>query len=187
MEFLTQLWLPILVAAAFVFVVSAILHMATPLHKDECRKVVDEDALRAVLGKQALAPGDYMIPRPENMKDFCSPAMMEKYRQGPVAVLTVLPPGPPRMGRSLIQWFVFSVVVGMFAGYLAWFTLGAGAAYLSVFRVTGTVAFAGYAFSTVCESIWRGRLWGTTVKYLFGGLLYALATGGAFGWLWPSA
>jgi len=186
-EFLTELWLPILVAAAFVFVISAILHMATPLHADECRKVADEDALRAVLRPQNLAPGQYSIPRPDSMKDMCTPAMMEKYKQGPVALLTVLPAGVPRMGRCLLQWFLFCIVVGVFAGYVAWITLGAGAPYLTVFRVTGTVAFAGYALADIGESIWRGRLWGTTFKYLFGGLLYALATAGAFGWLWPHA
>lgn len=186
MEFLTQLWLPIVVAAALVFVVSSILHMATPLHKNECRKVTGEDALREALRKQALAPGDYGIPRPDSMKDMCSPEMMEKYREGPVALLTVFPPGPPRMGRSLTQWFVFCLVVGAFAAYVGWITLGANATYLARFRITGTVAFAGYSLSGVSESIWRGRPWSTTLAYLFGGLLYALATGGAFGWLWPT-
>ena len=29
------------------------------------------------------------------------------------------------------------------------------------------------------------RAWSTTLKNVFDGLLYALVTAGAFGWLWP--
>jgi len=29
------------------------------------------------------------------------------------------------------------------------------------------------------------RNWGTTLKSVFDGLVYALFTAGAFGWLWP--
>lgn len=184
MEFLAQLWLPIVVASAFVFVVSAVIHMATPLHKGECRKVTNEEPLRVALRAQALKPGDYTVPRPDSMKDMCSPEMLEKYKQGPVALLTVLPNGAPSMGKSLLQWFVLSLVVSSFAAYVAWFALGAEATYRQAFRVTGTVAFAGYALGGISDSIWRGRAWGTTAKYLFDGLLYALVTGGAFGWLW---
>jgi hypothetical protein len=30
------------------------------------------------------------------------------------------------------------------------------------------------------------RPWSVTAKNLFDGLLYALVTGGTFGWLWPA-
>lgn len=184
MEFLTQLWLPIVVASALVFVVSAILHMATPLHKGECAKVTNEEPLRVALRAQALQPGDYTVPRPDSMKDMCSPEMLEKYKQGPNALITVLPNGVPSMGKSLGQWFGLCLVVSCFAAYVAWTALGEAATYRSAFRITGTVAFAGYALGGVSDSIWRGRAWGTTAKYMFDGLLYALATGGVFGWLW---
>jgi hypothetical protein len=184
MDFLAQLWLPIVVASAVVFVLSALLHMVLPLHKDECRKVTNEEPLRQALRAQSLAPGDYTVPRPDSMKDMCSPEMLAKYEEGPVALLTVLPNGVPSMGRSLAQWFVLCLVVSSFAAYVGWFSLGAGAAYRDAFRVAGTVAFAGYALGGISDSIWRGRAWGTTFKYVFDGLLYALATGGVFGWLW---
>ena len=35
MEFLSELWLPILVSAALVWIVSAIIHMLMPWHKSE--------------------------------------------------------------------------------------------------------------------------------------------------------
>ncbi len=62
----------------------------------------------------------------------------------------------------------------------------AGADYLTVFRIAGTIAFLGYAGSTATESIWKGQPWSTTFKHIFDGLVYSLLTGGFFGWLWPS-
>jgi hypothetical protein len=64
-------------------------------------------------------------------------------------------------------------------------TVPAGTEYLHVFRVTGTVAFAGYGLALVQDSIWYGRRWGSTVKSLVDSLIYALLTAGSFGWLWP--
>jgi hypothetical protein len=89
------------------------------------------------------------------------------------------------MGKSLALWFGYSVVVGALAGYVAGLTLGPGADYGTVFRVVSTVAFAGYSLAILQNSIWWHRNWGYTLKTMFDGLVYALLTGGAFGWLWP--
>jgi len=42
-----------------------------------------------------------------------------------------------------------------------------------------------YGVGNFANSIWKGQPWGATAKEIFDGLLYALGTGGAFGWLWP--
>jgi hypothetical protein len=54
-----------------------------------------------------------------------------------------------------------------------------------VFRIAGTVAFAGYALALAQPSIWYGRSWTATLKSMFDGLIYALLTAGTMGWLWP--
>jgi hypothetical protein len=90
------------------------------------------------------------------------------------------------MGKSLALWFVYTLLVGTFAGYTAGITLGPGAPYMTVFRVTGTVAFAGYALALLQHSIWYRRSWRTTIVSTVDGLIFALLTAGAFGWLWPS-
>jgi hypothetical protein len=36
------------------------------------------------------------------------------------------------------------------------------------------------------NSIWYRRGWGFTLRGMFDGLVYALLTAGAFGWLWPA-
>lgn len=184
MEFLTELWMPILVAAALVWVMSAIIHMCTSLHAGECRKLPQESAVSAALRTPALAPGEYALPRPDSMKDMCSPENLAKYEQGPVAIVTVMRNGAPRMGKTLLHWFLFCVIVGSFCAYVGWHALGPKPTYLAAFRLTGTVALAGYSLGNISESIWRGRPWSTTLRYIVDGVLYALLTGGAFGWLW---
>jgi hypothetical protein len=89
------------------------------------------------------------------------------------------------MGGSLAQWFMYSIVIGIFAAYVAGRALQPGAPYLSVFRFAGVTAFAAYAIGGWHESIWYKRSWTATLKNTFDGLLYALVTAGTFGWLWP--
>jgi len=182
---LTALWLPILVSAAFVFIVSSVVHMAMPWHKNEYPAVPDQDKVMSALRPFAIAPGDYMIPRASNMKEMRSPEFKEKFKAGPVMVVTVLPNGQTGMGSSLILWFLYSVVVSLFAGYVAGRALQVGAPYLAVFRFVGATAFLGYTLALWQMLIWYRRTWGTTIKATIDGLLYACVTAGVFGWLWP--
>jgi hypothetical protein len=182
---LLTLWLPILLSAVIVFVASSIIHMATPWHKGDYLKAPNEDKAMDALRPLAIPPGDYMMPLPASMQDLKSPEFLEKRTKGPVMLFTVLPNGPVTMGASLVQWFLYSVVVGIFAAYVAAHTLSAGTPYPQVFRVVGTTAFVGYALALWQLSIWYRRAWGTTIRYTADGLLFALLTAGTFGWLWP--
>lgn len=182
---LTALWLPILLSAVFVFVVSSVIHMASPWHKSDYPKMPNEDQVRDALRPLAIPPGDYMVPRPQSMDEMKSPAFAEKIRQGPVLIVTVLPNEPMSMGRNLSLWFAYSVVVSVFAAYVTGRALSQGSPYLSVFRFAGATAFAGYALALWQLSIWYRRSWSITVKSTIDGLIYALLTAGTFGWLWP--
>ncbi len=184
---LTELWLPILVSAVFVFVASSIIHMALPIHKNDCGMIPGEDKVRELMRNQGVQPGTYAIPRADSMKDMGSSEMIEKYNQGPVAMLTVMPNGAPAIGKSLVLWFIYSVVLSVFAGYVAAIGLGAGADYLAVFRVTGAVSLLGYSVSYLPDVIWKGQPWSNTLKFMFDGAVYGLVTAGTFGWLWPAA
>ena len=182
---LQALWLPILLSSVIVFVVSSVIHMATPWHKSEYPKVPDEEKVMAALRPLAIPPGDYMVPRASSMKEMGSPEFVEKLRNGPVLILTVLPNCAMQMGKSLALWFLYSLVVGIFAAYVAGRALPAGADYLSVFRFASVTAFAGYALALWQMSIWYRRSWLTTFKATVDGLIYALLTAGTLGWLWP--
>jgi hypothetical protein len=182
-----SLWLPIVVAAVLVFVGSSVIHMALTYHRTDWRKLPDEDGAMDALRAFSIPPGDYVVPfagSPEVMK---TEEFQEKANKGPVAFMTVLPPGNPfGMGKQLMQWFVYCLIVSVFAAYLAGRAVGPGADYLSVFRFAGFTAFACYAVAGWQRSIWYYQNWGMTIKNTVDGLIYGLLTAGAFGWLWPS-
>lgn len=184
MEFLTDLWLPILVSGVFVFIASSVIHMALPIHKGDYQKLSSEDAVLDAMRKNGVSPGDYMFPCASSMKEMGSPEMMAKFSQGPVGYMTVLPNGPPAIGKSLFQWFVFTLVVSLFTAYLGSHALDADADPRAIFRITGTVAVLGYAVGNVPSSIWKGQSWVVTAKFLFDGLVYGVVTGATFAWLW---
>ena len=179
------LWLPILVSAVLVFLVSSLVHMVLGYHRSDYRKLPNEAEVMAALRGAALNPGLYHFPHAASPKDMGTPEMVAKCKLGPVGLLTVMPSSAPAMPKFLGQWFVYCLLVSVFVAYLAGRTLPPGTAYLQVFRVAGTAAFLAYGLSEIVGSIWRGQLWSTTLKNLFDGLLYALVTAGAFGWLWP--
>jgi hypothetical protein len=181
---LAALWLPILLSAVIVFVVSSVIHMLTGWHASDYPKLANEDRVMDALRPLGLSPGDYMMPRPANQQEMKSPAFVEKVKRGPVVMMTVMP-GSMGMGKQLTGWFVYAVVVGFFAAYVASRALPPGSPYLQVFRFVGATAFIGYAVALWQMSIWYHRAWLTTFKATVDGLIYALLTAGTFGWLWP--
>jgi hypothetical protein len=181
-----SLIVPILVASVIVFVASSIIHMFTPFHKGDMKKVPNEDGVMSALRNFNLAPGDYAMPLPSSMAAMGSPEFQAKMAAGPVVMMTVRPSGKHNMNTALVWWFVYSIVISLFAGYVTGVALGPGADYLKVFQVAGCVAFTGYAMGLPQASIWGGKNWGTTVRSMADGLLYGLLTGGTFGWLWPN-
>lgn len=180
-----SLWLPILLSAVIVFVASSLIHMVLRYHANDLRKLPDEEALAETLRKLNIPPGEYILPHAASPKEMNSPEFQEKVRKGPGALLTIWPGGRPSMVANLTQWFFYSVVVGIFAAYVAGRALGPGAQYLAVFRFAGVTAFACYVVAGWQNSIWFKRSWTTTLKNTIDGLLYALLTAGTFGWLWP--
>lgn len=185
MDFLVQLWLPILVSAAIVWVASSILWMALPFHKNDFKGVPNEGALTDVIKSGSIAPGQYFLP-------FCggkernSPEFQARLKQGPWAFLIVSGQAP-NFGRSLGLWFVNLVIVSLFVAYVARAALPDGTAYLTVFRVAGSASLLGYAGMFMSDAAWKGSSWSDAFKKVFDGVVYALLTGGVFGWLWPSA
>ena len=180
-----SLLLPIALSAVIVFLASSIIHMVTKWHKGDLKKFSNEDAVMAALRPLNLQPGNYLLPAPDSINDMKSPDFLAKLNAGPVAFITVRPNGMTSMGRNLGLWFLYSIIVSVFAGYIAGVAFGPGTEYLKIMQVAGCVAFIGYALAQLHESIWWGRNWGWTARTMVDGLLYGLLTGGTFGWLWP--
>lgn len=180
-----SLWLPILVSAVIVFLASSVIHMFMSYHYSDFKKAPDEDKLLDALRNFNLAPGEYHAPRPSGRKEMMSEPFKARMAKGPSVLLTVWPSGPPQMGKTMGLWFVYTIIVGVFAAYIAGRALGPGVPYLSVFRFVGFTAFACYSVSGWSDSIWYQRSWRRTFWNTFDGLVYGLLTAGTFGWLWP--
>ena len=181
----STLWLPILLSTVFVFLLSWMIHMLPLWHKSDYPRLANEEAVRAALRPLALMPGDYMIPRPANHAEMRSPEFTAKMNEGPIVMMTVMPNGPMSMGKSLGQWFVYCAVISSLAACIAGCALPAGTDPHRIFHITALTAFSGYSFALWEMSIWYKRAWSMTLKATMDGLVYALATGITFAWLWP--
>lgn len=182
---LMSLVIPIVLSAVVVFIASAILHMVIPFHKNDLKKVPGEDEFLAAIRQFNLPAGDYAAPHADSAAAMKDPAFIEKRQKGPNVLMTLTPGAPPAMGTHLTQWFIYCVVVSLFAAYVASRTLPVATEYIEVFRIVGTVAFMGYALGLVQNSIWYMKNWGATFRSVIDGLAYALLTAGVFGWMWP--
>jgi hypothetical protein len=182
-QFLADLWLPILLSATAVFILSAIFHTVVPFHTREWAGLSNEDAVADALRAGSPAAGLYSMP-------YCPPGQMNnpdwqaKMARGPVVFMTVMPSPMPTMGKMLAQSFAHNVLVAIFVAYVATHTIAVGAEYLSVFRVTGTVTFMAYALGQLPDSVWFGRPWKSYGLIVADAIVYALVTAGIFGWRW---
>ena len=179
---LTALWLPVLVSAFLVFLAGNVLWMALPFwHRKDYGKLPDEgrvlDALASAKGGQYIAPClDWNNMAPEEKK-----AAMTR----PMAFLFLRNPAKFSFGTALALYFLYILVIAIFVGYLTGISRGPGSAGLQVFRVAGTAGIMAFAFGDVGNSIWYGKPWRVTVKQAIDGVIYGLAMGGVFAWLWP--
>jgi hypothetical protein len=184
---LTALWLPILLSAVIVFFASFIMHMVLSYHKSDYRKLPDEDRVTDAMRSAGVTRGPaYFFPY-FSFKEMKSAPVIEKMKRGPVGLLTVLPSGPPTMGKNLVQWFLYCVVISLVAAYLSSRTLAPGTAFVQVFHIVGIAALLGYGAAHIQESIWNGRSWVVTLKHLFDSVIYAAIIAGTFSWLWPKS
>jgi hypothetical protein len=184
MAFISALWLPILLSAVLVFIVSSLIHMVFGYHASDFKKLPDEDKAMDTIRGLNIPAGNYAMPKPASMKDVRTEAFKAKMAKGPVMFMHVREPGMG-MGKRLFQWFLYCIVVGIFSAYIAGHTLNPGADYLTVQRVVGCTAFMGYGLALFQDAIWGSKGWSATWTSAFDALIFGLVTGGTFGWLWP--
>ncbi len=180
---LMSLMWPILLSAVVVFIASSAIWMVIQYHNSEWKKLPDEEAARSAL--RGASPGQYSVPHAASAADRNDPDWQQKYKEGPAAMLLVFPHGSLAMGKQLTQWFIYCLLVSILVAYVSSVALPAGADYLSVFRIAGTVAVLTYAGAVPTKAIWFGHQWSDTAKDALDGVIYGLLTAGVFGWLWP--
>lgn len=185
MTALSALWLPILLSAVFVFIVSSIIHMAPLWHRNDYPMLDKQDDVMNALRPMALPGGEYMLPRPANMKDMRTPEFLEKFKRGPVLMMTVLPNASMSMARPMVSWFVYALVTSALSAYAASCVLSPGATTGQITSIAGIVAFAGYALGLWQMAIWYHRSLRITILSTVDGAIYALVTAATLAWLWP--
>ncbi|MHC4718106.1 MAG: hypothetical protein ACYS5V_14125, partial [Planctomycetota bacterium] len=100
-----DLWLPIVLSAVAVFIVSSIIHMVLQYHNKDWKKVPDEDAFLEAVRNLNLEAGQYMFPFCD-MKDMKDEEKMKRYRAGPHGSM-IRWSGAPNMGKNLVYTFVY--------------------------------------------------------------------------------
>lgn len=182
---LASLWLPIVLSGVFVFIASALINMLFKFwHAPDYRGFSNEDEIRAAIRNGNPGPGQYTLPYcgPEAMKE---PAMKEKFAQGPVGMVILRRSGSVNMGVSLLQWFLFCLLVSLVCAAIAVHAVAPGANHHLVFHTIALAALLGYAFGSFPDAIWWGFPWRTAIKHIVDGFIYAVITGATFMWLWP--
>jgi hypothetical protein len=186
MNALIALWLPILLSAVVVFIISSIVHMVIKWHASDYNGFTNEDAVRAAIRAGNPKPGHYVVPYCKDMKEMGSETMLQKYREGPIGHMSIVPNCTPNMGKHLGLWFVWSLAISVIAAYLAVRLLGLDHAYArAAAKLIGAVSFIAHGAGNISESIWMGRPWSSTAKYLADAALYGIGAALVFYCLWP--
>jgi hypothetical protein len=180
MEFLVALWMPILLSAVVLFVISAMAWMVLPHHREDFGRLASEDDLLNRLRELNIQPGRYSFP-------YCAsnpskdPELKKKFDTGPIGTLNIF--GGINMGQNMFWTFVFFLVVSVLLAYLGWESLGGTSPpFLRVWQIVGTAAILAYTCGAIPNDIWFKRpLW----TNLIDGIVYGLVTGLIFAALWP--
>lgn len=180
-----ELWLSILLSAVIIFIASCVIHMALRYHKNDQTLLPGEEGILEAMRKAGVGRGNYRFPYATSMADFKNEEFRKRWERGPVGFVNVFEPGPPRMGRSMVLWFVYCLIIGVFVAYVTGRACAPGTPYPTIFRIAGTAAILGYAGAVPVDSIWKGATWRATLHHLLDGVIYGLLTAGTFGWLWP--
>src|SRR5258705_7741196 len=89
MELLIPLWLPILLSATAVWVISAIVWMALPHHKQDFIRLPDEDGFMDYVRRSGIQPGNYVFPDFRDREAMKSEKVEKALKEGPVGHLSV--------------------------------------------------------------------------------------------------
>ena len=184
MDLLIPLWLPILLSAATIWIISAVVWMALAHHKRDFIALPDEDGLMEYLRKSGIKPGNYVFPDFRGREAMKSPKVEKALNEGPVGHLSVWPT-PLTMGSKMFATFIVYLVVSTLIAYLTRVALPGAAPFAKVFQVAATAGILAYCFSFIPNAVWFGSYKRTIAANLVDGIVYGLITGALFGWLWP--
>ena len=175
MEFLIDLWLPILVGSIALYICSCISWMALPHHFGDRKKLACETEVMDWVREQSIPPGNYMFPYGETHSEQGTKEFRERYEKGPTGTLNVY--APANMVVNCLKTFLYFVVTVLTIGYITHVACPPAAEttdFMRVFRIAGTIGILTYASSGVLNRIWFvSRQWTEIVD----GIAYGLVLG----------
>lgn len=180
---LPSLWLPIILSAVAVFVASSVVWTVIQWHNADWSPLPDEESTRHAL--KDVAAGEYSVPYAATARDRQDGDWKSRCEEGPVALITIFPPGLAGIGKKLSLWMVYCLAVSVVVAYVAGATIAPGADYLRVFKITGIISFLAYCGAAAQGPIWFGHTGGRALRDTLDGFIYGVLTAGFFGWLWP--
>lgn len=186
MDLLT-LWLPILLSAAVVWIVSSVVWMALPHHKKDYISLPNppgEDGLMDYLRASGITPGNYAFPNCHAPGAMKSEKVQKAWEHGPIGHLTVWKT-PLTMADKMVATFIVYLAVSTLIAYLTRVALPGPAPFSKVFQVAATAGVLAYCFSFIPSALWWGSYKRTIIANIIDGLLYGALTGAIFAWRWP--
>lgn len=204
MDFLTNLWLPIVVSGVAVWFASALCWMAVGHHNKDRDPIPEgrEQEFMDTITRLNIRPGCYGFPDFFQCKNLPAAerkqAMREIYNRHPQGLLRVW--SPTNMGLNMALTFLFYLVTSAAIAYLAWAALPhaetvasvgtatiatSGAPFAKVFQVVGTAGILAYCFASFPNDLWFQQKRRAMAMNLIDGVIFGLITGAIFAWLWP--
>jgi hypothetical protein len=184
MELLIPLWLPILLSAVAVWVISTIVGMALPHHKQDWIGLPDEDGFMDYLRRSGIKPGNYLFPDFRGREALKSEKVEKALKEGPVGHLSVWKT-PVTMADKMVATFIVYLVVSTLIAYLTRVALPGEAPFAKVFQVAATAGILANCFSFIPNAVWFGSYKRTIVATVIDGIVYGLIIGAIFAWRWP--
>ena len=138
MDWLSWLWLPIVLSAAGVWIASFLTWTVLPTHKGDFIGLPDETKFIDTVRGMGVNPGNYGFPHFACHKDANTPEAKAMWKDGPVGFITVMS-NPTSMGPRMLASFMLNLIVAFLIAYVAAESLPKGATFAKVFQVIGTV------------------------------------------------
>jgi hypothetical protein len=204
MDFLTHLWLPILLSGLAVWFVSAICWMAIGHHNNDNLVIPDENRLIDLLKSIKLPPGNYQFPDYRKCKEVPKEqrraAMDAMFKSGEMGQLRVW--ADMNMGVNMFLTFSFFLVTSFVLAYFGWavlphggsmattvgdtrISMGLGPTFANVFRFFTTAAVLAYCFATFPNDLWFQKSKRGMLMNFIDGVIFSLITGAIFAYFWP--
>jgi len=184
MEFLSHLWLPLILASAACWFWSFLSWAVLPLHKNDWKTLPSEDAFGGAVRPLNIPPGVYGFPHCEGHGQQKDPAFQEKWKKGPVGYISVWNPNPS-MGGNMVLSLAIYLIVSLLIAYAGYNALP-HAPRMKAFQIAGTMGILAYSFAFLPNMIWFQGEKKAMLTALFDGIVQGLLTGLLFALFWPA-